>query len=70
MKDSKNMMALMDSSAIEISVGNNMPILFLLFFIAINMPDLVSRNNNTVIPVLLLANKNKYPSYYIGIFLL
>jgi hypothetical protein len=48
------------------SVGNNMPILFLLFFIAINMPDLVSRNNNTVIPVLSLANKNKYPSYYIS----
>jgi hypothetical protein len=39
------------------SVGNNMPILFLLFFIAINILDPVSRNNNTVVRVLLLANK-------------
>jgi hypothetical protein len=48
------------------SVGNNMPILFLLFFIAINILDPVSRNNNTVVPVLLLANKNEYISFGIA----
>jgi hypothetical protein len=48
------------------SAGDNMPIIFLFFIFAINMLDLVSRNNNAVIPVLLLANKNKYPSFYIA----
>jgi hypothetical protein len=43
-----------------------MPILFLLFFIAINILDPVSRNNNTVVPVLLLANKNEYISFGIA----
>jgi hypothetical protein len=44
----------------EGSAGNNTAILFIYLFIAINILHLVSHDNNTVILVLLLGNKNKY----------
>jgi hypothetical protein len=43
-----------------INAGNNTAIFIYLFFIAINMLYLVSRDNNTLFFVSLLGNKNKY----------